>query len=274
MSRGNVVPDIGKQNYSRLSSVTSSPKFTFRPRTRINGANSDTPGPGAYEAPDAHNHFKFNGSAKFGFGTESRDRTRNSGSPGPGAYQSPQVGSVGDRKQPQAPPQFRFGSEKRMSSPHEKARDVPGPGAYEAPKHGGVGEASMPNKPPNWSFGSTQRMSSPHAHVRATPGPGAYSSPKHGAVGDRKIPACASPQWRFGTQERSPAHQARAARSEKPGPGSYDTHTHANVGEGRIMKKSPQYRFGSTVKMHQPHKHLNDTPGPGSYGDVFGSFGH
>lgn len=256
------------QNYSRLSTVKSSPKFSFRPKARNETSGASLPGPGHYETK-THNNLKFRNSGSYSFGT-GEAQVKPPGTPGPGEYQSPKHGSVGEKFQPQRPPQWRFGSTVRMHSPHAHARETPGPGAYQSPAHGNVGAPVAKNRSPRWGFGSSQRQAS--ASPRELPGPGSYEAPRHGAIGEKKAAPLSAPQWRFGSEEKMKGPPQSVANS--PGPGSYERSHGAVSDERKVMPRSPKWKFGSNERFHSPHEHAKRTPGPGAHGNVFTTMGH
>lgn len=259
----------GSNNIARLSHISSSPKFSFRPRTRA-GVKSETPGPGAYSI-DISAAVKFDNGAKFGFGSAPRDPARKATSPGPGAYLSPRHGCVGERLSLGAAPQWRFPQTRRMEGGPKlkQAAATPGPGAYR-PKLGSIEDQVVQDRAPKWSFGSQDRLRGPHASVQDMPGPGAYESPKHGNLGERKLQLQAPPAWRFGTQAKLTGPHKSA--KESPGPGAYETQRHCTLGTASVRNRSPEHRFGSEPRMHTPH--IKETPGPGAHGAAFSSFGH
>lgn len=255
------------QNLEKV--MTSSPKFTFRPRTRPI-TQQGTPGPGAYSV-DTHNHFKFERSQNYGFGTASRSGPvcSHRPSPGPGTYEPPASGET--RTLPQASPKWKIGSSERMHSPHTaKCRLTPGPGAYET--HETVGENKIQEKGPQWGFGTQKK--SPSAQHRDVPGPGAYNPPRQACSNDVRNagPHWAPPHWSFGSEQRM--HSPHEHVRKTPGPGLYNNHVHGTVGDDKIKERGPQWRFGSQQKLYYPHQHAKATPGPGAYGDTFTLFGH
>eukprot|EP00929_Paragymnodinium_shiwhaense_P006346 TRINITY_DN10959_c0_g1_i1.p1 TRINITY_DN10959_c0_g1~~TRINITY_DN10959_c0_g1_i1.p1 ORF type:complete len:257 (-),score=25.99 TRINITY_DN10959_c0_g1_i1:216-986(-) len=254
------------QNYSRLSTVKSSPKFSFRPRARA-ADKHDTPGPGAYSTVEAHSSVKFGKSASYSWGTAPRDGRIRQNSPGPGAYEaSSKKASFGGVRvtTPSAQPEWRFGTQPRMLSEVElRGKESPGPGAYDNSDHSAVKDRS-----PRCRFGSQMRIPSP-GPLSLYPGPGAYDAPKTGTVGEKTVQPLSAPQWKFGTDQRM-----RSRLSHSPGPGEYDTHKLTAVGETHVHKKAPRTRFGSDKRFPASSPRSAISPGPGAYGETYTVFGH
>lgn len=260
------------QNFSRLSTVKSSPKFSFRPRTRPT-EKQETPGPGAYSTGEIHGAVKFGKSASYSWGTSPRNGKIRETSPGPGAYgsgSSPKRASFGGVRMstPNSQPEWGFGTQPRLLSASQmQGKDSPGPGAYVHPD-----QNALKTKSPRVRFGAQLRVSSPGSSQ--FPGPGAYEPPKTGTVGEKSQQPASAPQWRFGTDQRM-----KARLSHSPGPGEYNTNKISAVNETLLHRKSPRARFGTERRFGSPSsgtapKNGVPSPGPGAYGDPYTVFGH
>jgi len=246
--------------------VSSSPKFSFRPRTRHGDhhvlSNKETPGPGSY-GYESHDKVKFKQGGTHRFGTSGREEPASS-VPGPGAYQ-PKHNAVGEstavhRKSPN----WRFGSEMKMQKLQAQFKDTPGPGQYQ-PKNDTVGgyDGTVLKLTPQWRFSSSERLS---GSVRDTPGPGSYPSERHGSIGEKLASTTAAPQYRFSSSPRM-----ETPRSNAPGPGSYTHSPSGSVGHTPRPQSAPKWGFGTG---RRERTLVKDGPGPGAYGDCYTQFGH
>ncbi|PHJ23555.1 h-shippo 1 [Cystoisospora suis] len=211
----------GPGSYTLPTKLQEGPQYSMGGRSETRKRDS-SPGPGAYNPARPE---KDSGKYSFGIKTPAL-RLGAMTTPGPGTYRT--EGVISSPKSPQ----WSFGSQKRGVN---FVNSVPGPGQYNA-------EKSPRRQAPAWSLAGGGARG--FCTKKDGPAPGTYNIPSHigdGAkfsLGTQKriewnIPKqdtpgpCTydprrgddSPQWGFGSSQRSPLARITAT----PGPGTYNT---------------------------------------------------
>jgi hypothetical protein len=180
-----------------LSTVKSSPKWSFKGRFDSKTQANAAPGPGAYGAPsDPRQTAK----PAFSFGSTSRDGYHGIGNPGPGQYTPVDPNHC--------TPKFGFGTSGRGGLARRST--TPGPGTYDAAP-GNVGPR----------FTAAGRRSG-ESKAPPAPGPGAYK-PIFGAANDMPL----SNQARVPEVFNEAASRREGSRHEDAGPWSPRRRLHA-----------------------------------------------
>jgi len=188
-TQANAAPGPGAYGAPSDPRQTAKPAFSFGSTSRDGYHGIGNPGPGQYTPVDP-NH----GTPKFGFGTSGRGGlARRSTTPGPGTYDAA-PGNVGPR----------FTAAGRRSG-ESKAPPAPGPGAYK-PIFGAANDM-----PPKWGFGTSTRHGL--TSYSATPGPGTYNQESL-LLGSATKPAC--PKFSM-----KPRRDERVQDMKTPGPGAH-----------------------------------------------------
>jgi hypothetical protein len=200
---------------TKLSTIRSTPKWSFRAKPQIKESFQNAPGPGAYNVPSPDKFGKFGSSAKFSFQAATRDALRGGQAPGPGAYtpNNPNLRTRGgvafatagrnDTARSQSPGPGAYNLKNMLSTRNgtipRSGRDAgkdshhtPGPAAYN-PDYQKLSGPSGENTP-RWTFGRSGGGKENKSN--ATPGPGAYSpalpgnsTPKFSIPGKRPMSA-------------------------------------------------------------------------------------
>lgn len=198
-----------------LSTMKSTPKWTFRGKPDISKKTNQIPGPGAYNVPSPDKFGKFGSSNKFTFRAASREDRKAQMQPGPGAYtpNNPNLRTRGG---------VPFTTTTRNPTPRNQS---PGPGAYNVKLR------------PASACGTICKAGRDDRDLKAqAPGPGAYKPDYHklsGPAGEN------TPRWSFGASTR----RDEQASNKTPGPGAY---TPKNFGNNTPRYSIPGKRSYST----------------------------
>lgn len=250
-------PGPGAYNETPSSMVRrKAPAYSLQGRTSYAPMSSKTPGPGAYQTPEARTNIAYSL-------TPRRDLVKSAATPGPGAY------SPGDKKGRAT----GLGVGNRFDD-KDANKTNPGPGAYTP----SVDFYSTKESPPRYSITARRDGLTTSA---SNPGPGAYtpnqdtvkvSSPRYSILSrlDGSGKGVSTPGPAHYSPQRpvtAPGISMKSRLDTKPsfvGPGPADYQT--QIIDTTIKAMAPKYSIGGRDAF-KPSS--NQTPGPGQYETAF-----
>lgn len=219
-----------------LSHVRRAPKWSFNsPRAAQSAMSSDAPGPGTYGVQSADATSQFTRGPNFSFGTAGRDVMSRPKVPGPGAYTLVKEPGSSTHSWTMSP---------RRNDAHSAKTDMPGPGTHNV--------RSLIGSGPKFSTGMKLIDTS---IKNGGPGPGDYNQVDN--TNGSKPPA-----WVFSKADR-PGFRSDSDDqvAKEPDFGTYNIAS--TVGQGPKI----------TIKGRHPGPKVQASPGPGTHGGHYSSFG-